>query len=91
MVRVNGYESSIWVNKDWYKGRKITQMCIISTIKYANAHMQERLSSLSLSSFGVGFKNNVNHQASNMFQEEFSRLEGYKLFQEMLKLLDMFS
>ena len=91
MVRVNGYGSAIWVNKDWYKERKITQMCIISMIKYANAHMQERLSSLSLSSFGVGFKNNVNHQASNMFQEEFSRLEAYKLFQEMLKLLDMFS
>ena len=66
-------------------------MCIISMIKYANAHMQGRLSSLNPSSFGVGFKNNVNHQANNMFQEEFSRLEAYKLFQAMLKLLDMFS
>ena len=66
-------------------------MCIISMIKCANAHMQERLSSLNLSSFGVGFKNNVSHQANNMFQEEFSRLEAYKFFKEMLKLLDMFS
>ena len=65
-------------------------MCIISMIKYANAHMHEKLSSLSLNSFGVGFKNNVNHQANNKFQEAFSRFEAYKLFQEMLKLLDMF-
>ena len=45
MDRVQGYGSAIWVNKEWYNGKKITQMCMRSMIKYANAHMQEKLSS----------------------------------------------
>ena len=31
-------------------------MCMRSMTKYANAHMQERLDSLSSGSFGAGFK-----------------------------------
>jgi len=89
MVRVNGYEVPFGLKKIGTKEKDNPNVYNIHDQVCKRPYARE-IKFIKLSSFGVGFKNNANHQTSNRFQEEFSRLEACKLFQEMLKLLDMF-